>query len=169
MQTYSLNSLAEQFEIDRSTMVKALRNVPPDLENTKGRPQWKISTAARALENHRRNTGRDDSRCPARGGAVDVDGQDPLLSRIYAEIDDAEAAMRKLPSVTARRKAALAMAPMIARMDQAIRERGEATGQDPDLVGLRADKLFMLALRGFETPCQWTMSETWAAVNDGTD
>ena len=31
MQTFPLNNLAEKFEVDRSVMVKAMPNVPPDL------------------------------------------------------------------------------------------------------------------------------------------
>ena len=31
METFPLNNLAEKFEVDRSGMVKAMRNVPPDL------------------------------------------------------------------------------------------------------------------------------------------
>jgi hypothetical protein len=31
METFPLNNLAEKFEVDRSVMVKAMRNVPPDL------------------------------------------------------------------------------------------------------------------------------------------
>jgi hypothetical protein len=31
METFPLNNLAEKFEVDRSVIVKAMRNVPPDL------------------------------------------------------------------------------------------------------------------------------------------
>jgi hypothetical protein len=31
METFPLNNLAEKFEVDRSVMVKAMCNVPPDL------------------------------------------------------------------------------------------------------------------------------------------
>jgi len=31
METFPLNNVAEKFEVDRSVMVKAMRNVPPDL------------------------------------------------------------------------------------------------------------------------------------------
>ena len=166
MKTQSVNSLAEEFEVDRGTLVRALKNTPPDAEKTPGRPTYKISTAAGALEAHRRSTGRADARrSRSTANHSDDDWQDPQLMRIFEEYDSAELAMRKFPSLDARRKAAIAMAPTIARMDIAIRERGEANGQDSELVGLRADKLFMLALRGFERPCSWTEIETWDAMN----
>jgi hypothetical protein len=57
MQTHSINSLSEMFEIDRSTAVRALKSVPADAEKTKGRPTYKVSTFAKALERHRRNVG----------------------------------------------------------------------------------------------------------------
>jgi hypothetical protein len=56
METFSLNKLAEQFECDRGTLVKAMRRVRPDLEITKGRPLWKIATAAKALRAHHQKT-----------------------------------------------------------------------------------------------------------------
>jgi hypothetical protein len=54
MQTFPLNALAEQFEVDRSTMVRAMRGVPPDEVKKGNRPAWRTSTAAKALERHRR-------------------------------------------------------------------------------------------------------------------
>ena len=54
MQTFPPNALAEQFEVDRSTMVRAMRSIAPDLVKRGNRPQWKVSTAAMALELHRR-------------------------------------------------------------------------------------------------------------------
>jgi hypothetical protein len=157
METFALNRLAESFEVDRSTMVRAMRNVPPDLVKPGNRPTWKTSTAARALERHRRNND---------GGASGVSGQiDPQLAALYARFDDADAALRKLKTVDARRKAAVEIAPIIAKMDALARKVGLANGNDPELVDLRADKLFLLYLRGFEAPCGWSMDETWAAMD----
>jgi hypothetical protein len=50
-------------------------------------------------------------------------------------------------------------APMISEMDRKIREHGRATGAGDELSDLRADKLFLLALRGFEVPCQWSFEQ----------
>jgi hypothetical protein len=54
METFPPDNLAEIFEVDRSVMVKATRNVPPDLVRKGNRATWKIGTAAKALEVHRR-------------------------------------------------------------------------------------------------------------------
>jgi hypothetical protein len=53
VQTYSLNALAESFEVDRSTMLRAMRGTPPDEVKKGNRPAWKTSTAAKALERYR--------------------------------------------------------------------------------------------------------------------
>jgi hypothetical protein len=168
MKTESVNSLAEQFEVDRGTMVKALRNVPPDAAKTPNRPQWKISTAARALEAHRRSVGRVDSRRPVvrTSEAVDPDWQDPILVAAYKELDAADAAMRKLSTIVARRKAARAMGPLINRVDLLTRQRGKANGQLEELVDLRADNMMLLTMRGLEGPCSWVLDECWCVVNE---
>jgi hypothetical protein len=103
MQTFPLNALAEQFEVDRSTMVRAMRGVPPDLVKRGNRPTWKTATAARALEAHRAKTN---------GG----NGPDPTLTALYVQFDDAEKAMRALPTLDERR-AARDMVPLIAHVD----------------------------------------------------
>jgi hypothetical protein len=167
MQTFSVNSLAEQFEVDRGSLVKALRSTPPDAQATKGRATWKVSTAAAALEAHRRNIGLVGSRRSrgySSGGHVNDDWQDPILVRLYSEQDSADQALRKLKTLAERRKAAIAMIPLITRVDAATRERGKANGGDPDAVDMRADILYQMQLRGLETPCDWTHEATWAAM-----
>jgi hypothetical protein len=159
MQTHSLNSLAEQLEVDRSTMVRALKNVVPDAEVTRGRPTYKISTASAALEAHRRNTGNRPSR---NKGPNDID---PRMQRHYDAFDTADAAMRRLPTLEARRQAAICMGPQIAKMDALQRQTSLDSGIDQELTDLRCDRLFLLYLRGCETPCSWSQSETWAAVD----
>jgi hypothetical protein len=163
MQTFSLNSLSESFECDRGTMVKALRDVPPDFEKSKTRPEWKISTASRALEAHRRSIGRLPQR-PNKRIAVNNE-IDPRLQRHYDTFDEADASMRRLKTVEARRQAAIGMGPQIAKMDALQRQISLDNGIDQELTDLRCDQLFFLYLRGFETPCSWSQSETWAAVD----
>jgi phosphopentomutase len=163
MQTYSVNSLAEQFEIDRGTMVRALKNVAPDAEKTPGRPTFKLSTASRALEAHRRSIGRVPAR-PTKHTAASNE-IDPRLQRHYDAFDQADASMRRLKTVEARRQAAIGMGPQIAKMDALQRQISLDNGIDQELTDLRCDQLFFLYLRGFEGPCNWLMSEVWAACD----
>jgi hypothetical protein len=59
--SYSTNYLAEAFEVDRASATRALRDVPPDQEQTVGRPTYKISTFAKALEaHHLKNASNND-------------------------------------------------------------------------------------------------------------
>jgi hypothetical protein len=163
VKTHSINSLAEQFEIDRGTMVKALRSVPPDAEETPGRPTFKISTASDALAVHRRKTGNGPGRKADEYGYNDPD---PKLQRLYTDFDAADKAMRKLPTLAERRAAVIGtIRPIIDATQKMVFTVGEDIGQDPDMTRLVADKLYQLALRGFEEPCKWSHEQTWDAVN----
>jgi hypothetical protein len=163
MQTYSVNSLAEQFEVDRGTMVRALKNVAPDAERTPGRPTFKISTASRALETHRCSIGRVPAR-PTENIAVNNE-IDPRLQRHFDAFDRADASMRQLKTVEARRQAAIGMGPQIAQMDALQRQISLDAGNDKELTELRSDRLFFLYLRGLEGPCNWSMTEVWTACD----
>jgi hypothetical protein len=149
LQTYSLNALAESFEIDRSTMVRTMRNVPPDVEKTRGRPTWKISTAASALEEHRRRAGT------SKGGYVPGE-PDPRLTALFAQSDVAEKAMLKLRTVEQRRAAAFAMAPMIVEMHRMMRQVTIQNGHAAELADYRADHYQAVFMRVFESACEWT-------------
>jgi hypothetical protein len=151
---FSINGASEILERDRRTVGKALRHTPPDGKE-RGVARYRLKTIIDAL-----------SKMQLAPVSAPADQIDPQLARLYAEFDERDAAMRKLQTLDARRKAAVAMAPLIAEMDTLMREVGIANGQDPELVDLRSDKLFMLYLRGFEAPCAWSMSEVWDAVND---
>ncbi|KJC44813.1 hypothetical protein UP09_14275 [Bradyrhizobium sp. LTSP885] len=166
MKTESANALSQLFEIDRATMLRALRTTPPDAGDG-SRPTWKVSTAANALAAHRASVARVDSRQHLnRNGtaSADTNYQDPLLVQLHAQFDEANARLRTLPTLEARRRAAIDMVPVIGRVDAALRERGRLNGLDADAVDLRADSLYALQLRKFEAPCQWTIAEVWAAM-----
>ncbi len=72
--------------------------------------------------------------------------------------------IRALPTLQERRAAARAMAPLVAAQDRAIRAHGRSVGADPEFTTLRADKMFVLTLRGFEGPCEWTQAEAFEAM-----
>ena len=160
--TQSINALSAAFECDRATLVKALRNVPPDSDQVPGRPEWKFSTAMNALIAHRARNPRAARRRQHfnGGGDAGVDWKDPMLTQLFAQQDEAEAAMRRQPTLACRRKAAVAMVPLLGRVYAAICERGRINGLDPDAVDYRADHLYLVGLRNFEKPCEWDEDET---------
>jgi hypothetical protein len=146
---FSINGAAEVLERDRRTLVKALRHTPPD--GKEGRAaRWRLKTIIEALER------MQPAFAPTPPGQID-----PQLAELYARFDAAYAAMRKLKTLGSRRKAAIAMGPLIAEVDAMARKGGLALGNDPELVELRCDKLFLLYLRGFEECCGWSMNECW--------
>jgi hypothetical protein len=149
MKTYTANSIAEQFETDRGVAVRALRGTKADAM-VNGKPQWKIATAAAALEKHRAKNG---------SSTTTASGADPGLAGVFAAYDAKFDAMAALPSLDKRRAAAVKLAPLLAAMDRRTREVGIANGQPDELVHLRADQMFKLALRGFEGPTQWSLAE----------
>ncbi|HTA99829.1 MAG TPA: hypothetical protein VK804_05065 [Bradyrhizobium sp.] len=148
MKTFGINALAELLEKDRATIVRGLRGVPADSKEN-GHRRWRMSTAVAAMERHKR----------ANSGGGNDGGQDPALMALFAKFDKAYDAMKALETVEGRRKASIALRPLIAETNVLIRERGVANGQDAELVQLRADKIFFLCLRGFEAPCEWTLDE----------
>jgi hypothetical protein len=152
MKTFAVNGIADLLERDRATVIRALRDVPADAVE-RGQPRWKMVTAVAALHDHRRpDDGHDRSQ------------MDPQLAAAYEQVDVASSAMRKLETVGARRHAAKAMGPLIAATDAMARRVGLANGNDPELVHLRADKLYQLCLRRLEVPCDWSSEQTWSAI-----
>jgi hypothetical protein len=155
--THTLHAISEHFEIDRSTAVRMLRGVKPD-GGTEGRPTWKISTAAKALEaHHRKSDGGNGS------------GTDPDLQRLYDEHAAAEARLRALPTVAARREAARRMIPQIVEMDKATRRVRIGRGQDAEAVHLNADAQLRLCARGIEGPCEWDHDQVWTMFNEASE
>jgi hypothetical protein len=133
MQTFPLNALAEQFEVDRSTMVRAMRNVPADLVRPGNRPTWKTATAARALEAHRRKqNGGNDGTGPT---------QLALADRIEADFETFDAGFAKLeaePNLERRRKLdeQLGVGKIIGDLDRLMKAANE--GLDEGVGGLFA-------------------------------
>ena len=120
MQTHSVNSLAEQFEVDRGTMVKALKSVSPDLEKTRGRPTYKISTAARALEAHQKKRN---------GGEVGGESTSAGLTEQRVRIAKAKADEIELKNKIAQGKVTSVreVGIIVGTMFSVIRERALAT------------------------------------------
>jgi hypothetical protein len=156
MKTYGANAIAETFERDRGVVVRALRNTPPDAV-VSGRPQWKLATASRALERHNRANDHGNG-----GTAANPPPE-------YAAFDQAYQAVTALPTLAKRRAAALKTIPLLNDMIRALRAHGRNVGEDPEVTGMRADRVYQLALIGFRAPCEWDHDEVWKYLNIDTD
>jgi hypothetical protein len=159
MKLFSAFAAAELLERDRQTIARALRNTPPDgRENNQ--PRWKMSTIVDAVKHH--------SGVPIQSASRST-GTDDELMAVYAAFDVKFNAMAVLPTLALRRAAACELAPEIAGMDQASRQRARANGVGDELADLRADQLYRLCMRGFEKPCEWTSAQCWENLDATAD
>jgi hypothetical protein len=120
------------------------------------------------LEQHRQKTGNSVGNSDSAGHGYNP--IDTKLQSLYSHLDAADAMLRALPKLAKRQAFAIkSLRPIIDETQRMLKIVGDANGQDPEFTGLISDKLFMLALRGLEKPCEWTQSETWDAMNIETD
>jgi hypothetical protein len=149
---FSVNAASELLERTRRTVKRALRNTQPD-SFERGQPRWRLPKIIAALE--------------ATGGRPVSEGGDPgsemthKLDALFEQFDAAYDEMKAAPALARRRAMARALAPLIAQTDQLLRARDAADDLHPEHVDLRANRVFFLILRGFETPCEWSHDEAW--------
>ena len=153
MQTFSINAASLLLEKDRRTVTKAMLGVAPDAK-VNGLPRWKLRKIVDALAHER----------PAAGS-----GNTGANPPEYALFDRAYDAMTVLPTLAKRRAAALKLMPVLNDMIEALRARGREAGEDPDVTGMRGDRVYQLALAGFQGPCSWTHDQTWENLNTDAD
>jgi hypothetical protein len=149
MKLFSAFAAATLLERDRQTIIRALRNVAQDgAEN--GQPRWKLSTIVAALQ---RNSTSGTTAATS----------NPLPE--CAMFNQAFAALVALPTLPARREAAIKIMPVLNAMVGAV----GAAGCDPDAAGARGDLLYQTSLAGFQGPCEWTRDQVWEYLNLDTD
>jgi hypothetical protein len=78
------------------------------------------------------------------------------MAAMHSRFDLADS---KMVSLSARRKASIALAPMLDEIHRTLRAHGRGTGAGEELSDYRADHLLFLYQRAFEAPCQWTENE----------
>jgi hypothetical protein len=123
VKTYSTNFLASAFEIDRATAVRGLKDVPPDQEQTKGRPTFKIATFARALElHHLKNVSNND-------GIVEAtsDSSSLVAARVRVALANAEAKERSNAIARGEFESIKKMGDMLEAWFHVFRDRSLAT------------------------------------------
>jgi len=144
MKVFSVNALAELFELDRQTVVRALRGVPEDGKET-NQPRWRMKTAVAAIDRHRAsNDGSTNS------------GIDPALAADYAQFDLKFAAMEAAPTLEKRRALAVKLGPLVIGIDRQLRATGRANGVGDELADYRAQHILRLTVIGFQQPCVWS-------------
>lgn len=149
---FSINAAAEILERDRRTLVKSLRHTPPDGKQG-GAARWRLKTIIDALSAMQPAPTPSDT------------SLDPMLDAMSTRFDRSYDAMKALPTLAARRKAAVTLAPMLDAMHRAIRAHGRNMDVGEELADYRADHLLFLHYRGFEQPCNWTQLEVCEAMS----
>jgi hypothetical protein len=155
MQTFSTNAASLLLEKDRRTVTKAMLGVTPDAK-VNGQARWRLRKFVDALAALER---------PAAGGLGTAGANPPE----YARFDEAFRAVTLLPTLPRRRAAAVETIPLLHAMMAALRLRGNEVGEDPDVTCLRADRVYQLALIGFQGPCEWNHEQVWKHLNIDTD
>jgi hypothetical protein len=155
MKLFSVNALAELLELDRQTVVRALRGTPADGKE-RGQPRYKMKTAVTAMERHSGSDGNGQSN----GNS----GNAPNPPE-YSQFDTAFAALEALPTLPARRKAAIAIMPKLHAMIAALVVQGRDGDEHPQHTQLRGERVYQLMMLGFQSPCQWSHDEVWHHLN----
>lgn len=158
---FSVNRASEALERTRRTVKRALRNTPADSFEG-GHPRWRLPVIIQALE----SSGAPMTQ-PRHGGNVgDLTEQ---CDALFTQFDTAFDRLKALPTLPARREAAIKLYPAIEQMMSAMRARDRADGLNEDYVSLRADRVFNLMLIGLEGPCEWTRGEVWTKLIPADD
>jgi hypothetical protein len=147
---FSINAAAEVLERDRRTLVKSLRHTPADGKEG-GADRWRLKTIIDALT--------------AMQGPPRDKGSDPVLQSMFKQFDALYDGLTALPTLTARRRAAIALAPRLDELHRALRAHGRKIGVGDELADYRADHLLFLHQRSFEQPCNWTQLEVVEAMS----
>jgi hypothetical protein len=150
MKLFSAFAAAELLERDRQTIVRALRNTPPDGRDG-GHPRWKMSTIISAMERHGR----------ASGGGIG-DGSNRPESVQFAQACEA---MKVLPTLAQRRAAAIETIPLLIDAIKATRARGVDMGENSETTAVRGDLLCQTGLEGLAVACEWRDGEAWQHFN----
>ncbi len=142
---------ADWLELDRQTVRRALRHVPPDGYERK-QPRWRMKTIISAVDAHlgRKNPSRllDHS----------------SLQALFDQFDSGSKNLDVLPDLKARRREAHRLIAVLVELDKAMRADARARREDELRASLRCDQHFRVAMRNFEEPCDWTQEQCWAAL-----
>jgi hypothetical protein len=137
MRTFTANNIAEQLERDRATVLRALKNTPPD-RTIHGRPQWKIATASRAVEAHLRaaygNGGSNDPKLPQLIDQIEAD---------FKAFDAGFAQLKAEPDLARRRQLdkQLGVGKLIGGLDRQMKRANAAIGEERGLSALVGEHL----------------------------
>ena len=147
---FSVNRLAEMFQRDRSTVVRALRGTPRD-GGSADRPTYTVATASRALEQH---------------FAAKFGGAGPVNHDLQQKFERLEAmynGVRNGPTLEERRELARAFFRFVAEVESAMYADARRSGEDPRYASLRISEHTRLNVLCLRDVLGWNSEETWSA------
>jgi hypothetical protein len=163
MDEFSINRLASMLDVDRQTMVRALKDTPADA-GTERKPLFRVLTAVEALDRHRGKPDRRRKPGNGGGGNVDVD-----LQRSFIRLDDLRDKIEGAEAIEERQRLMRAeFFPLLYATTVAMYEASKRSGEDPDYGGLRIAEHERLQLVTMRHCCGWHSDEVMAEYNAAT-
>jgi hypothetical protein len=159
MYEFSLNKLAGMLDVDRATLLRALKDTPADAGSER-KPLFRVSTAIKALDHHRGKP--DRRRKPDNGGGeVTLD-----LATRFAKLDQLRERVEQAPTIReARRIMRTEFFPTLAETNRAMREHAEMVGEDGRLTGLRVAEHERIQIVTLREPCRWNVEQMLEEFN----
>jgi hypothetical protein len=161
---FSISAAADALDRTRRTVTRALEGVKPDKVQS-GLKLWRMKRIIEAVNSNtqapimtRHRTGNNGEVTVLRGVAAETE---EAFERYHA----AEDAMRALPTLAARRKAAAEVALLAKEALSLMHDRDVEADLHPEHVELKNQAVTLLIVKGLEGPCEWSHSEAWDAFN----
>ena len=144
---FSCEALAIELGRDRRAIAKLLRDVPADGE-VKGRPAWRLTTALQALR-QREEAGR---------GTHGVNAACDAIERLEMELERGLACVRLEPDLGRRREMLRDVAPLVGRLDAALREGAQGFPKhEADLLAVARDQITTAGIAAVLDLGRWEM------------
>jgi hypothetical protein len=165
MDEFSINRLASMLDVDRATLLRALKDTPADA-GSEPKPLFRVSRAVKALDHHR---GKLDRRRKSDngGGAVTVDQQRMFV--MFVRLDDLHGKIEGAETVEERRRLMREeFFPLLPATTTAMREDSKQSGEDERYGGLRIHEHERMQLVTLRHCCGWNSDEVLHEFNVAT-
>jgi hypothetical protein len=161
MKTFSANAIADLLERDRATIVRALRDTPPDGKE-RGQPRWKMTTALDALDQLPGSHNARTSPQRRANNRTDDGWRDPRITKAYDGVLEWYDELQAIDGLEQRRAAAKEkVGPLIAYNNEHLRDWNIENGHSEELAGHRAECLWKMSLNFARILCEWTDEEVY--------
>jgi hypothetical protein len=164
MDEFSVNRLSVMLDVDRQTLVRALKDIPADA-GTERKPLFRVLTAIDALDQHRARP--DRRRKQDNGGNVDVE-----LQRMFIRLEDLRdkiegdyvagdmVAIESTEIIEGRRRLMREeFFPLLFATTLAMYKDSKRSGEDRDYGGLRIAEHERVQLVTMRHCCGWNSDE----------